>query len=84
MNSLLLHLGEDLHGQWGLGMRRSVRSGWLSLPWHFSGLPGVLLGSRVFWVLRWTMPETILGDVASWCGFTWRLSLPTWGSMWMG
>jgi hypothetical protein len=22
---------------------------------------------------------TILGDIASWCGFTWQLSLPTWG-----
>jgi hypothetical protein len=25
------------------------------------------------------MPETILGDVASQNGLTWRLSLPTWG-----
>jgi hypothetical protein len=27
--------------------------------------PGVLLGSRVFLALRWTMPGMFLGDVAS-------------------
>jgi hypothetical protein len=30
------------------------------------------------------MPETNLGVVALRSGFTWWLSLPTWGSMWMG
>jgi hypothetical protein len=28
--------------------------------------------------------RTFLGEIASWHGFTWWLSLPTWGSMWMG
>jgi hypothetical protein len=36
---------------------RFVEVGW--------GFHGVLLGSRVFWVLRWTMPETSPGEVAS-------------------
>jgi hypothetical protein len=35
-------------------------------------LPGVL-GAKV------EEPVMILGEVASWCGFTWRLSLPTLG-----
>jgi hypothetical protein len=25
------------------------------------------------------MLRMVLGDVASWCGFNWLLSLPTWG-----
>jgi hypothetical protein len=48
------------------------------------GFHGVLLGSQVFWALRWTMPETSLREVASQSGFTCRLSLPTWGSTWTG
>jgi hypothetical protein len=47
-----------------------------------SYLLGFLFGSRAFLVLRWTMPGTILGEVASRSSFTWQLSLPTWGSMW--
>jgi hypothetical protein len=76
--------GRKLHGQWGPRLRRSVRSGWIELPWHSSGLSGVLLGFHGFLALRWTMPGTILGDVASRRGFTWLLNLPTWESMWMG
>jgi hypothetical protein len=34
----------------------------------FFSSPGVLFGSRVFLVLRWTMSGMILGDVASQCG----------------
>jgi hypothetical protein len=49
------------------------------IPWPYSCLPGVLFGSRAFLALRWTVPEMILGEVASRCGFTWWLSLPTWG-----
>jgi hypothetical protein len=45
-------------------------------------------GSCIRWVLgfgmktrydRWTPPKMILREVASRCGFTWWLSLPTWG-----
>jgi hypothetical protein len=39
----------------------SVRSGQLGLPWHSSGLLGVLLGSRMFLALRWTTLEKVLG-----------------------
>jgi hypothetical protein len=48
-----------------------------------SYLPGVLFSSQAFLVLWWTMLRTILGEVASQSGFTWRLCVPTWGSMWM-
>jgi hypothetical protein len=51
-------------------LRRPVRKGQLELPWHSSWIPGVLLDSRVFWVLRWTMSGMILGEVASWRAFT--------------
>jgi hypothetical protein len=49
----------------------------LGLPWPSSYLLGVLFSSWVFLALRWTVPETILGDVTSRCGFTWRPSLLT-------
>jgi hypothetical protein len=62
--------GSKLHVQWGPRLRRSVRSGWTELPWRSSWLPGVLFGSRAFLALRWTMPETVLRNVASWHGFT--------------
>jgi hypothetical protein len=45
------------------------------------GFLGVLLGSRV---LRWMVLEMVLGAVVASSGFTWLLSLPTWGLMWMG
>jgi hypothetical protein len=67
----------NLYGQWGPGLRRSVRMGSTVLPWHSSGLPGVLLDSRMFLALRWTMLGTILQDVASRHCFTWLLSLST-------
>jgi hypothetical protein len=76
--------GSKLHGQWGPRLRRSVRSGWIELPWHSSGLPGVHLGSRAVLALRWMISRMVLGDVASWRGFTCLLNLTTWGSMWMG
>jgi hypothetical protein len=65
-------------------LRRLVCRGRLRLPWHSSRLPGVLLGSRAFWMLRLTMSGRILGEVDLQHGFTWRQSLPTWGSLWMG
>jgi hypothetical protein len=51
----------------------------LSVPESSSYLPGVLFGSRTFLALRWTMPGTIFGEVASHNGFTLWLRLPTWG-----
>jgi hypothetical protein len=30
------------------------------------------------------VPGTVLGDTVALLGFTWPLSLPTWGSMWTG
>jgi hypothetical protein len=65
-------------------LRRSVRRGQLGLPWRRPWLSGVPLGSLAFWALRWMMPGRIPGEVASWRGFTWRLSFPTWGLMWTG
>jgi hypothetical protein len=53
--------------------------GRLELPWLSSCLLCVLFGSRAFLALRWTTLEMILGEVVSQCGFTWWLSLPTWG-----
>jgi hypothetical protein len=76
--------GSKLHGQWGPRLKRSVRRGRSGLPWRSSWLLGVLLCSQVFLALRWTMPGTVLGDVASQRGFTCLLSLPMWGSMWTG
>jgi hypothetical protein len=76
--------GSKLHSEWGPRLRRSVHSGWTKVPWHSSGLPSVLLASREFLALRWTMPEMVIGDVASWRCFTWLLRLPTWGLMWKG
>jgi hypothetical protein len=46
-----------------------VEVGW-GIPHPSSGLPGVLFDSRVFSALRWTMPRTILGEVASRSDFT--------------
>jgi hypothetical protein len=40
--------GSKLHGQWGPRLKRSVRSGWTELPWHSSGLSGVLLPYSAF------------------------------------
>jgi hypothetical protein len=48
------------------------------------GFHGVFLSSWTFWALRWTTPGTSLEEVASQSGFTYRLSIPTWGSTWMG
>jgi hypothetical protein len=48
------------------------------------GFHGVLLGTRVFWALRWTTPGMRLGEVASQSGLTLWLSLPTCGSTWTG
>jgi hypothetical protein len=76
--------GRKLQGQRAPKLRRLVHSGWTELPWHSSSLPSVLLGSRAFLLLRWMMPGTVHEDVASGHGFTWLLSLPTWGPMWMG
>jgi hypothetical protein len=56
-----------------------TRGGQLEILWPSFCLTGVLSGFRTFLVLRWTSPEMILGEVASRCGFTWCLSLPTWG-----
>jgi hypothetical protein len=39
----------------------------------------VLFGSQELLAVRWKMLGMILGKVASRSGFTWRLSLPTWG-----
>jgi hypothetical protein len=50
-----------------------------SVPESSSYLPGVPFGSRAFLALRWTMPGTILGEVASQSGFTWHPSFPTSG-----
>jgi hypothetical protein len=68
----------------GARLRRSVCSGWIEVPWRSFRLSGVLLGSQALLALRWTVPEMVLRDVASWRGFTWLLSLFTWGPMWMG
>jgi hypothetical protein len=52
-----------------------TREGWfVEVSWGFHG---VLLGSRAFWVLRWTTSVMSLGEVTSLRGFTCRLSLPT-------
>jgi hypothetical protein len=48
-----------------LDLRRSVHKSRLGLTWRSSWLPGVHLDSQAFWTLRWTMPRTILGEVAS-------------------
>jgi hypothetical protein len=31
-----------LHGEWVPNLTRSVRRGWLGLPWHFYWFPGIL------------------------------------------
>jgi hypothetical protein len=51
----------------------------LSVLESSSYLPTVLFSSQAFFALRQMMPRTILGEVASLSGFTWCLSLPTWG-----
>jgi hypothetical protein len=51
-------------------LRMSVRRGQLRLLWCSSGLSSVLLSPPAFSVLRWTIPGTILGEVASRRGFT--------------
>jgi hypothetical protein len=50
-----------------------------SVPKSSSYLLDVVFGSQAFLTLRWMMLEMILGEVASQSGFTWWLSLPTWG-----
>jgi hypothetical protein len=40
----------------------------------------ILPGSQV---LRWVAPGTVLGAVIASPSFTWLLSLPMWGMMWM-
>jgi hypothetical protein len=52
--------------------RRSVCRGRLGLLECSSLLQGFLDAKEM-------APETILGEVASWHGFIWWLSLPTWG-----
>jgi hypothetical protein len=44
-------------------------------------LPVCLLGSRAS---TWLVPKTILGTATVLLYFTWLLSFPTWGLMWMG
>jgi hypothetical protein len=56
----------ELHGQWGPRLRKSVHRGCTEFLKHSSCLPGILLGSRVFLALSWTMLEKVPGDVASW------------------
>jgi hypothetical protein len=35
------------------------------------------------WALRWLALEMVLGAIIASPSFTWLLSLPTWGLMWM-
>jgi hypothetical protein len=65
-----------------VGSQRSVGAfmAFPLVPESSSYLPGILFGSREFLALRWSMPRTILREVASQSGFTWRLCLPMWGS----
>jgi hypothetical protein len=44
------------------------------------GFSDVLPSSRA---LRWLAPRTVLGATVASLGFTWLLSLPMWGLMWM-
>jgi hypothetical protein len=60
-------------------LRRLVRRCRLGLPWPSSCLLGVLLSSQVFLALKCKAPMMILEEVASRYGFTWWLSIPTWG-----
>jgi hypothetical protein len=53
----------------------------LSVPESSSYLSGIPFSSQAFLALRWMMSGMILGEVALQSGFTWWLSLPTWGSM---
>jgi hypothetical protein len=53
--------GSKLRSQWGPRLRRSVRRGWAELPKYSPWLPSILLGSQVFWALRWMMLEKVLG-----------------------
>jgi hypothetical protein len=50
----------------------------IEVGWSF---PSILLGSRA---LRWMVPEIVLRYAVTLLGFTWLLSLPMWGLMWMG
>jgi hypothetical protein len=62
---------------WGFhGIHVNSRVFFLPLECSFQ-LPGIL-DAEV------TVPEMILREVASRSGFTWWLSLPMWGSMWLG
>jgi hypothetical protein len=59
----------------------------LGLSWCSRRFQSLLLTSREFLALRWSMSGTILGELASRSDFTWRLRLPTcvWGGgTWMG
>jgi hypothetical protein len=76
--------GSKLYGQWGPRLMMSIHRCQFGLPWRSSRLLGVLLGSRAFLALRWTMLGTVLGDVGSRHCFTWMLSLLMWGSMSIG
>jgi hypothetical protein len=51
----------------------------LLVPESSSYLLGVPFSSPAFLTLRWTMPGMIFGEVALRSGFTWWLSLLTWG-----
>jgi hypothetical protein len=44
-------------------------------------MPSYLLGS---WVVMWQVLGMVLGATFALLGFTWLLSLPAWGLMWMG
>jgi hypothetical protein len=56
----------------------SQSCGFIEVEWGFSAS---LLGSQV---LRWLVPESVLGGIIVLCGYTWLLSHPTWGLMWTG
>jgi hypothetical protein len=70
-----------------LGPSESMQGGTLGINPH-----------QIFFMPRWArcgshknhvgtrgdQPGTVLGDVVASLNFTWLLSLPTWGSIWMG
>jgi hypothetical protein len=58
-----------LHGRWDPKLETSVHRGWIGLLEHSSWLKGAdVVGLR-----------TVLGAAFTSFGFTWPLSLPTWG-----
>jgi hypothetical protein len=59
---------------WGPRLEISTSRAWRRLS-------GYLLGSRAS---TWLVPRKVLGVAAALFDFTWLLSFPMWGLMWMG